>query len=281
MAKKYRVGVVGATGVVGQEIVKILDERDFPIDTLRLFASERSAGQTVAYKTQHVSVEVTSEAALTDLDFILFSAGSSVSKVMCPVAAKNGAICIDNTSFFRMHDDIPLVVPEVNASALQGHANIIANPNCSTAQMVVVLKPIMDRVGIKRLVISTYQAVSGAGSAAMKELEDQARSNLSGKSSPAVEFPYPIAFNVIPQIGNFLDNGYTEEEMKMINETKKILGDPAMAVTATTVRVPVFLSHGVNVNIECQDAISADQVKELMASSGSSIGGTPLYIILI
>ena len=267
MIKKYRVGVVGATGVVGQEIIKILEAREFPIDSLRLFASERSLGQTVEFNGNHVDVEVLSSDTLTDLDFALFSAGSSISKEFCPIAAERGIICIDNTSHFRMDEGVPLVVPEVNKDALINHKNIIANPNCSTAQMMVVLKPILDAVGIERVVVSTYQSVSGAGSAAIKELEDQARANLSGHNLAPKEFNSPIAFNVIPQIDVFLDNGYTKEEMKMINETKKILGDDSIKVTATTVRVPVFVSHSEAINIETKSSISADKVRELLAAA--------------
>ncbi len=259
MSKKYRVGVVGATGVVGQEIIKILEDRKFPIESLRLFASERSLGQTVVFNGNHVDVEVLSSETLTDLDFALFSAGSSISKEFCPIAAERGIICIDNTSHFRMEEGVPLVVPEVNKDALTGHKNIIANPNCSTAQMMLVLKPILDAAGLERIVVSTYQSVSGAGSAAIKELEDQARANLSGHNMAPKEFNSPIAFNVIPQIDAFLDNGYTKEEMKMINETKKILGDDSIKVTATTVRVPVFVSHSESINIETKSAISADK----------------------
>ena len=180
MSKKYRVGVVGATGVVGQEIIKILEARKFPIESLRLFASERSLGHTVEFNGKHIDVEVLTQDTLKDLDFALFSAGSSISEKFCPMAAEKGIVCIDNTSHFRMVDGIPLVVPEVNKDALKNHKNIIANPNCSTAQMMVVLKPILDAVGINRVVVSTYQSVSGAGSSAIKELEDQSRANLSG-----------------------------------------------------------------------------------------------------
>ncbi|MEK9726948.1 MAG: aspartate-semialdehyde dehydrogenase [Candidatus Margulisiibacteriota bacterium] len=267
MSKKYKVGVVGSTGVVGQEIIKTLQERKFPIQTLRCFASERSLGQTIEFNGQHIDVEVLSEASLKDLDFALFSAGSSISEKFCPIAAERGIVCIDNTSHFRMDTDVPLVVPEVNSGALKGHKNIIANPNCSTAQMMVVLKPIMDKVGLKRVVVSTYQSVSGAGSSAIKELEDQARANLSGQDLAPKQFNYPIAFNVIPQIDVFTDNGYTKEEMKMINETKKILGDESIQVTATTVRVPVFVSHSEAINIETHEHISAKEVQDLLASA--------------
>ncbi len=267
MLKKYRIGVVGATGVVGQEIIKILENRKFPIESLRLFASERSLGHTVEFNGSYIDVEVLSEDTLVDLDIALFSAGSSISKEFCPLAAKKGIICIDNTSHFRMVENIPLVVPEVNNEALKNHQNIIANPNCSTAQMMLVLKPIMDAVGIDRVVVSTYQSVSGAGSSAIKELEDQSRANLSGLNLPPKEFSKPIAFNVIPQIDDFLDNGYTKEEMKMINETKKILGDDSIKVTATTVRVPVFVSHSEAINIVTKKSVSPQKVRELLSDA--------------
>lgn len=267
MAKKRRIGVVGATGVVGQEIIKILESRQFPIESLRLFASERSRGQHVSFSGQTIDVEVLSSETLVDLDIALFSAGSSISKEFCPMAADRGIICIDNTSYFRMADDVPLIVPEVNVHALSGHQNIIANPNCSTAQMMVVLKPILDAVGLERVVVSTYQSVSGAGSAAIKELEDQSRANLSGHQTKPSVFSHPIAFNVIPQIDVFLDNGYTKEEMKMIQETQKILGDDSIKVTATTVRVPVFVSHSEAINIQTKSLISPEQVRELLMSA--------------
>jgi aspartate-semialdehyde dehydrogenase len=264
MSKKYRVGVVGATGVVGQEIIKILEERKFPLESLRLFASERSLGQSVSFNGQHIDIEVLSKDNLTDLDFALFSAGSSISKEFCPIGAERGIVCIDNTSHFRMDPNVPLVVPEVNAHALKGHNNIIANPNCSTAQMMVVLQPILEAAGIERVVVSTYQAVSGAGSSAITELEGQTRSNLAGQSAEPHQFSHPIAFNLIPQIDVFTDNGYTKEEMKMVNETQKILGNDAIRVTATTVRVPVFVGHSESINIQTSKHISADDVRALL-----------------
>jgi aspartate-semialdehyde dehydrogenase len=277
MSKQYRVGVVGATGVVGQEIIKILASRKFPIKQLRCFASERSFGQTVEFKRQQIDVEVLTSESLSDLDIALFSAGGAISKEFCPIAAERGIICIDNTSHFRMDTTVPLVVPEVNAHAVKGHRNIIANPNCSTAQMMVVLKPIYDAVGIKRLVISTYQSVSGAGSSAIKELEDQSRANLSGQDMPPKQFSHPIAFNVIPQIDVFCDNGYTKEEMKMVNETKKILENDAIQITATTVRVPVFVSHSESINIETRQFLSADDARQLLAKApGVNVMDDPL-----
>ncbi|MGA0241589.1 MAG: aspartate-semialdehyde dehydrogenase [Candidatus Marinamargulisbacteria bacterium] len=276
MSKKYRIGVVGATGVVGKEIIKILESRKFPVESLRLFASERSLGQTVLFNGERLDVEVLSEDTLRDVDMALFSAGSSISKKFCPLAAERGIICIDNTSHYRMVEGVPLVVPEVNASALKNHRNIIANPNCSTAQMMVVLKPIMDAVGLERVVVSTYQSVSGAGSSAITELEDQSRANLSGQTLAPSVFPHPIAFNVIPQIDVFLDNGYTKEEMKMINETKKILGDDNLCITATAVRVPVFVGHSEAINIETKAAVSPAMVRDLLAKApGVSVMDDP------
>jgi aspartate-semialdehyde dehydrogenase len=263
--KQYTVAVVGATGVVGREMIRTLEARHFPVGTLKLLASERSAGEKITFRGLKVMVEALKPESFEGVDFALFSAGGSVSKEFVPEAAKRGAVAIDNTSYFRMHEDVPLVVPEVNADAMRHHKGIIANPNCSTAQMVLVLKPIHDAVGIERVVVSTYQSVSGAGKEGMSELEDQARQNLSGKLVPPQKFVKPIAFNLIPQIGTFLDNGYTDEEMKMINETKKILGDDSIAVTATTVRVPVFIGHSESINIQTKKKISAAEVRKLLS----------------
>lgn len=264
LKEKYNVAVVGATGVVGREMIKTLEQRKFPIQQLIPLASERSLGMTVTYQCDEVDVQVLTEKSFKNVDIALFSAGASVSEKFAPIAVKSGAIVIDNTSFFRMHDDVPLVVPEVNAHDLKWHKGIIANPNCSTAQLVVALKPIHDAAKIIRIVISTYQSVSGAGKAAIDELEFQSRANLAGQEYPNKKFNYPIAFNVIPQIDVFLENGYTKEEMKMINEIKKILGDSSIAVTATTVRVPVFLSHSESVNIQTQKKLTPQKVKNLL-----------------
>lgn len=263
--KKYNVAVVGATGVVGTEIIKILEERKFPIKTLYPLASERSEGAVVAFNEQAVRVKNLATFDFNGIDFALFSAGGSISAEFAPKAANQGAIVIDNTSHFRMEPDVPLVVPEVNPDALKGHKNIIANPNCSTAQMVLVLKPIHDAVKIKRVVVSTYQSVSGAGKEAVDELEDQTRKNLNGKTVPAKKFSTSIAFNVIPQIDVFLEDGYTKEEEKMIEETKKILGDESIRLTATAVRVPVFVGHSESINIETEQKISPDDVRALLS----------------
>ncbi|MGE4169551.1 MAG: aspartate-semialdehyde dehydrogenase [Candidatus Margulisiibacteriota bacterium] len=266
--KQYTVAVVGATGVVGKEILSVLEERHFPVGKLVPLASAKSAGTTVQFKGEHIEVQELKETSFEGVDFALFSAGGAISKLFVPIAAQSGAIAIDNTSYFRMHADIPLVVPEVNGAILKdGNHSIIANPNCSTAQMVVALKPIYDAVGIDRIVVSTYQSVSGAGKKALDELENHARLSLSGGSPDPSVFSHPIAFNVIPQIDVFVDNGYTKEEMKLIEETKKIMGDDSIAVTATAVRVPVFISHSEAVNIQTKQKISAKQVRELLQNA--------------
>ncbi|MCP4050522.1 MAG: aspartate-semialdehyde dehydrogenase [bacterium] len=262
--KKYIVAVVGATGVVGQEMINVLEQRKFPVKKLVPLASERSLGMTVKYKGENVDVQELKPESFENIDIALFSAGGSISEKFAPEAVQRGAVVIDNTSHFRMDNNVPLVVPEVNADALKEHQGIIANPNCSTAQLVVALKPIHDYATIERVVVSTYQSVSGAGKEAISELENQTRSMLNGQGQPEKnKFPYTIAFNVIPHIDVFLDNGYTKEEMKMIEETQKIL-DSEIAVTATTVRVPVFIGHSESVNIQTKKKISAKKVRELL-----------------
>ena len=263
---KYNVAVVGATGVVGQEMIKILEERKFPIKELFPLVSERSEGTKILFNDSYVTAKKLTESSFEGIDYALFSAGSGVSESFAPIAVKSGAVVIDNTSFFRMHDNIPLVVPEVNSTALKNHSGIIANPNCSTAQMVLALKPIHDAVTIERVVVSTYQSVSGAGKDAILELENQCRLSLNGQSFDNKLFVKPIAFNVIPQIDVMQDNGYTKEEMKMIEETKKILGDDSIQVSATCVRVPVFVGHAESVNIQTKDPLSVDQAKSLLAN---------------
>jgi len=267
--QKYNVAVVGATGVVGQEMIRILEQRNFPVDKIKLLASERSVGQFLKYKGKAEKVHLLSEETFEGIDIGLFSPGASVSAVYAPKAGKAGCVVIDNTSQFRMDADVPLVVPEVNPKAIAEYKkrNIIANPNCSTIQMVVALKPIHDAVKIKRIVVSTYQAVSGAGKEAMDELSDQVLAIYGHKEIEKKIFPYQIAFNCIPQIDLFLDNGYTKEEMKMVNETRKIMGDDSIQVTATTVRVPVFNSHSESVNIETEKKITAKEVKQLLSKA--------------
>jgi aspartate-semialdehyde dehydrogenase len=264
--EKYNVAVVGATGAVGEQMREVLDERGFPVATLRLLASERSAGQFLQFQGRRVRVEVLTEDSFSDIDIALFSAGSGVSAKYAPIAVAAGAVVIDNTACFRMEPDVPLIVPEVNASAITGYGarGIIANPNCSTIQMVVALKPIHDAARIKRIVVSTYQSVSGAGRQAMEELSQQVTALFSGQDVEKKKFPHQIAFNCIPHIDVFMDDGYTKEEWKMIHETRKILGEPSLPITATTVRVPVFCSHSESVNIETEGKLTAAEVKALL-----------------
>ena len=267
--EKYNVAVVGATGAVGEEMRKILAERLFPVDRLRLLASERSAGQLLEFCGRQVPVEVLDEDSFDQVDIALFSAGSSVSARYAPAAVDAGAVVIDNTSRFRMDDDVPLVVPEVNAGEIAGHVRrgIIANPNCSTIQMVVALKPLYDAAGIRRIVVSTYQSVSGAGRQAMEELGSQTAALFNGQDAECERFPHQIAFNCIPHIDSFLPNGYTGEEMKMIRETRKILGDPDIRITATAVRVPVFCSHSESINVETRTKLSAGDVRAILGEA--------------
>jgi aspartate-semialdehyde dehydrogenase len=264
--EKYNVAVVGATGLVGKEIISILEERSFPLGELKLLASERSAGELLDCSGKSYIVEVLSEDSFEGIDIGLFSPGGEVSAKYAPIAAAAGAVVIDNTSHFRMDPDVPLVVPEVNPEDIAEYTKkgIIANPNCSTIQLVVALKPIYDEAGIKRIVVSTYQAVSGAGKDAIDELHDQIVAVMSQKPLKCETFPYQIAFNCLPQIDVFLENGYTKEEMKMVNETRKIFGDDDLALTATTVRVPVFFSHSESVNIETEDKLTVEQVRNLL-----------------
>tara|TARA_B100001989_G_scaffold251905_1_gene232316 strand:+ start:2209 stop:3225 length:1017 start_codon:yes stop_codon:yes gene_type:complete len=261
---KVNIAVVGATGMVGKEIIDILQQRQLPIDELRLLASKKSAGTVVSFKSETLKVQELTEQSFEGIDIALFSAGGSISERFAPIAVKAGAVVVDNTSFFRMHDNVPLVVPEVNGHVIKQHKGIIANPNCSTAQLVMALKPIHDYATIKRLVISTYQSVSGAGKEAVMELETHSRYLMAGKDAEPKEFLHPMPFNVIPQIDVFEDNGYTKEEMKMINETQKIL-ESSIAISATAVRVPVFVSHAEAVNIETQKPVDVATFKQLLA----------------
>lgn len=266
--REYNVAIMGATGAVGQVMLKTVEERAFPVQSLRLLASARSVGRDFFYKGQKLQVEELTEKSFEGIDLVLASAGGSVSKQFAPIAVRSGAVVVDNTSAFRMEPEVPLVVPEVNPQALADHQGIIANPNCSTIQMVVALKPIYDAVGIERIVVSTYQAVSGAGAKAIEELRLQAKAILEGKEYPPKVFPHPIAFNCIPQIPQskaFGDNGYSTEEMKMVNETRKIFGDPHIRVSATCVRVPVFDSHSESVNITTKAKITAEEARRLLA----------------
>ncbi len=267
--KEYNVAVVGATGEVGKTMREILEERNFPIKNIKLLASERSAGTEVEFKGERVVVEKLDKNSFKGVDIALFSAGGAVSKEFAPVAADSGCVVIDNSSAFRMEPDIPLVVPEVNPHKVADYKNryIISNPNCSTIQMVVPLKPIHDKAKIKRIVVSTYQAVSGSGYKAIKELADQCIAIFNQKEIVKKVYPHQIAFNCLPHIDVFLENGYTKEEMKMVNETKKIMGDDSIQVTATTVRVPVFYGHSESVNIETEKKLTVEEVKDLMSTA--------------
>ncbi len=265
MLKGFSVAVVGATGAVGQEMIKILQEKNFPVRELRLLASAKSAGKKLLFNGKPVEVQELKKDSFAGVQIGLFSAGASVSKEFAPIAVKAGAIVVDNTSAFRMDAGVPLVVPEVNPRDIAKHRGIIANPNCSTIQMVVALKPLHDAGKIKRIVVSTYQSVSGAGAQAMETLRREAQALLAGESRPTGgKFAHQIAFNLIPQIDVFLESGYTKEEIKMVNETKKIMGDDSIKVTATCVRVPVFVSHSESVNIETERKITVQQARDLL-----------------
>jgi aspartate-semialdehyde dehydrogenase len=264
---KYITAVVGATGAVGNEMIKTLEERVFPIERLRLFASERSEGRRMEFRDMMIPVETLNEKSFEGIDIALFSAGAERSKTWAPVAAHSGCIVVDNSSQWRMDPEVPLVVPEVNSYDLKWHKGIIANPNCSTIQMVVVLKPIHDAAKIKRVVVTTFQSVSGTGQKAIAELMQQTADLLNFKAVTCTVYPYQIAFNVLPHIDKFLENGYTKEEMKMVNETRKIIGDPAIRVTATTVRVPVFRCHSESLNIETGKKLTPDEVRAILSAA--------------
>ncbi len=267
--KKVNVAVVGATGAVGIEMLKTLEKRNFPIENLYLIASERSAGKIINFMGKDYTVEALTETVFDgkNIDIALFSAGGDRARDFAPYAVKSGAVVIDNSSEFRNDPEVPLVVPEVNAHAIKNHKGIIANPNCSTIQMVVALAPIHKAFGIKRVVVSTYQAASGAGLTAMQECETQMREHLDGKAVTVDKFAHQLAFNLIPHIDVFTDNGYTKEEMKMVYETKKILEDDSVAVTATCVRVPVMRAHSEVINIETEKPITAKAATELWEKS--------------
>ncbi len=267
--QKYNVAVVGATGAVGNEMVATLEQRDFPVDKLKLLASTRGEGSKLEFKGKSHTVEVLNENSFAGVDIGLFSAGGLVSEKFAPLAGQAGCVVIDNTSAFRMDPEVPLVVPEVNPHAIAQYPkkNIIANPNCSTIQMVVVLKPIHDVARIKRVVVSTYQAVSGTGKRAIKELETQVLAIYNQQEIKKEVYPHQIAFNCLPHIDVFFDNGYTKEEMKMVNETKKIMEDNSIGVTATTVRVPVFYGHSESVNIETEKKLKPDEVRKILSKA--------------
>ena len=270
--KKYNVAILGATGAVGQEFLNLIEERNFPFAELKMLASKRSAGKKIQFMGKEYTVEEATEDSFKGVDIALF-AGGAASKTFAPAAVKAGAVVIDNSSAFRMDPEVPLVVPEVNPEAIVNHKGIIANPNCSTIIMVMALKPLYNVSKIKRVVVSTYQAVSGGGKEAMAELEEQVKAINEGRPVVANILPgaslakhYQIAFNLIPQIDVFKDNLYTKEEMKMIDETKKIMSDDSMRITATTIRVPVYRSHAESVNVEFEDEISVEKAREVLAA---------------
>ncbi len=269
MGKKFNVAVAGATGAVGNQMISCLEERNFPVKSVKFLASSRSVGRKLKYMGTEIDVEELTENAFKGIDIALFSAGGGPSKKLAPFAAKDGCVVVDNSSAWRMDPEVPLVVPEVNPHAIAQFRNkgIIANPNCSTIQMVVPLHPIHQKYGIKRIVVSTYQAVSGTGKKAVDELDSQTRAILNLKEYEKRVYPHTIAFNCLPHIDAFLENGYTKEEMKMVNETRKILEDDTIGVTATTVRVPVFYGHSESINIETKKNISAREVRALLETT--------------
>lgn len=269
MTKKYKVGVVGATGAVGREMVSILEERKFPVECLRLFASEKSVGEKMTFCGKAISVELLQENSFQGEQIVLFSAGGTVSQRFAPLAAEAGAVVIDNSSAFRMAEDIPLIVPEVNPQDVGQYKKrrIIANPNCSTIQLVAVLKPLHDAAGLRRVVVSTYQSTAGAGQKAMKELSEQVVALFNQREIEKRVFPHQIAFNCIPHIDVFLDNGYTKEEMKIVNESRKIMGLPTLRITSTAVRVPVFCSHSESVNVELERKLSVARIREILSKA--------------
>ena len=267
--KEFRVAVVGATGAVGNQMIACLEERNFPVKSLTLLATRKSVGRKLEFRGEDIAVAELTEGSFTGLDIALFSAGGGTSEKFAPLAAAAGCVVVDNSSAWRMDPEVPLVVPEVNAHAVAGYTRkgIIANPNCSTIQMVVALNPVYRQYGIKRLVIATYQAVSGTGKKAIDELSDQTRALFNSTEVEKKVYPHQIAFNCLPHIDVFYDNGYTKEEMKMVNETRKILEDDTIAITATTVRVPVFYSHSEAINVETRKPVTAAGVRALLASA--------------
>jgi len=267
--KKFNIAVAGATGAVGNQMIRCLEEMNFPVHSVEFLASSRSVGRQLRFKGDLIEVKELKEDSFKGIDIALFSAGGGTSQRFAPLAAKDGCVVVDNSSAWRMDPKVPLVVPEVNPHAIAQYTEkgIIANPNCSTIQMVVVLHPIHKKYGVKRIVVSTYQAVSGTGKKAIDELFDQTRAMINFLDYETRVYPHRIAFNCLPHIDIFLDNGYTKEEMKMVNETRKILEAASIAVTATTVRVPVFFGHSESVNIETKDPVSAEDVKALLQNS--------------
>ncbi len=265
--KGYRVAIVGATGLVGQEFIKILEQRNFPMESIQLLASDRSAGRKLFVNHQEIEVKETVPESFKEIDIALFSAGAEVSRHFSPIAAQSGAVVVDNSSAFRMVPGVPLVVPEVNPKDIKWHEGIIANPNCSTIQMVVALYPLHKVNPIKRLIVDTYQAVSGTGSAAVEELTTQANQVLDGQATVSHVYPHQIAFNVLPEIDVFLDNAYTKEEWKLVEETRKIMHANTIAISATCVRVPVFTGHSEAVNVEFSQPMSPEEARRILAQA--------------
>lgn len=263
----YRLAIVGATGLVGQEFIRVIEQRRFPMASIHLFASDRSAGKKLFVNHQEIKVEEITAESFRDIDVALFSAGSEVSRYFSPIAAQAGAVVIDNSAAFRMDPDIPLVVPEINPEDIEWHKGIIANPNCSTIQMVVALYPLHKINPIKRIVVSTYQSVSGTGAAAVEALTNQAKLVLAGQSAIPHVYPHQIAFNLLPEIDVFLDSGYTKEEWKMVEETRKIMHAPDIAISATCVRVPVFVGHSEAIHVEFTRPMHPEEVRRILASA--------------
>jgi len=260
----YKVAIVGAAGLVGQEFIRVLEQRHFPMSSISLFEADRFAGKKIFVAHREVRVEETTPESFKGIDIALFSAGGEVSRYFSPIAAASGALAIDNSSAFRLEPAVPLVVPEVNPEDIKWHRGIIANPNCSTIQMVVALSPLHRANPIKRIVVDTYQAVSGTGTAAVDELNSQARQILDGQAAIPHVYPHQIAFNILPEIDVFLDNGYTREEWKLVEETRKIMHASDMAISATCVRVPVFTGHSEAIHIEFSQPISPDEARDIL-----------------
>ncbi len=267
MSTKINVAILGATGAVGQELLELLSERNFPIDRLRLLASPRSAGSKINFEGKELVVEQVGDESFTDIDLVLASAGGSTSKAWAKKAVAAGAVVIDNSSAFRMNEDVPLIVPEINPEAAAKHQGIIANPNCTTILMGMAIYPLHQVQPIERIVVSTYQSASGAGARAMEEVKTQARAILDGQTPPAEIFPYPLAFNLFPHNSPLNAEGYCEEEMKMVNETRKIFNAPDLRISATCVRVPVLRAHSEAINLEFERPFAVEQAREIIASA--------------
>lgn len=265
MSKTYRIAILGATGAVGTELVKLLEERDFPIAELKLLASPRSVGQTLSFRGEPLAIEALSEKSFENIDIVLASAGGSLSKAWLPKAVEAGAVAIDNSSAFRMNPEVPLVVPEVNPEAAHNHQGIIANPNCTTILMAVAIWPLHQVQPIRRIVAATYQSASGAGAKAMEELKIQARAILDGKEPQPEVLPYPLAFNLFPHNSPLTESGYCEEELKMVNETRKIFAAPELRITATCVRVPVLRAHSEAINLEFDAPFEVETARQILS----------------